>query len=248
MGKVKLTAGSGLLFFFSGIFFQSAAQRILKVEKENNMFKAPCFAVGHGFNFSCNSLQKDASITLREVNLLLNKKYLSASDLQGTSPDELENEQLTPDSKVVLKEMIVAGLKVFNVSVSIVPFQPTPIVIGRSVMDMIGTFSLDTSNLTLTITDAPEKNFINETTLKKSEKFVGNWSADKKYKFINLNMTTLKATPLLVKPNPGSSPKRTIPPGMELYVYGLNIEEGFDYLEVKINKEYGFVNILDIQP
>ncbi len=128
-----------------------SAQTIIKMEKANGIFVMPCKVNELPLKFIFDTGASDVSISLTEAMFMLKNGYLKESDLIGTQYYQIANGDIQEGTKIVLRQIEVGKLKLYNVKASVVHSLSAPLLLGQSALSKLGKIEFDYSNNTLKI-------------------------------------------------------------------------------------------------
>jgi len=131
----------------------SNSQIVIKMKKEGGVSLIPCKVNGLNLNFIFDTGAGDVSISMTEASFMLKNDYLSTNDIIGNQNYQDANGKISEGIKIILKEVEIAGLKLFNVEASIVKNLKAPLLLGQSAISKLGKIQLDLQSNTLTILD-----------------------------------------------------------------------------------------------
>ncbi|HBH49489.1 MAG TPA: hypothetical protein DDX98_12655, partial [Bacteroidales bacterium] len=121
------------------------------MEKKGGVYIMPCSVNGLKLNFIFDTGASDVSISLTEALFMLKNGYLSENDITGTEYYSIANGDIAEGTTILLKEVEIAGLKLYNVKASIVHNIDAPLLLGQSALSKLGRIEFDYSNNTLYI-------------------------------------------------------------------------------------------------
>lgn len=127
--------------------FMLNAQIKIKMEKEGGVYTVPCTVNGLALRFIFDTGASDVSISLTEAAFMLKNGYLSKNDLGETVYYSIANGTTAKGTKIVLKEIGFAGLKLYNVEASIVHELAAPLLLGQSAIEKLGPIQLNGRDL-----------------------------------------------------------------------------------------------------
>jgi clan AA aspartic protease (TIGR02281 family) len=127
------------------------AQDIVKMEKENGVYKIPCKVNGLSLRFIFDTGASDVSISLTEALFMLKNGYMTEADIKGTVYYSIANGEIAEGTKINLRKIEVGKQVLYNVEASIVHTSQAPLLFGQSAMERFGTFTMDYSNSNLII-------------------------------------------------------------------------------------------------
>jgi clan AA aspartic protease (TIGR02281 family) len=142
-----------IAFFFLGLN-TIVAQDVVKMEKENGVYKIPCKINGLPLKFIFDTGASSVSISLTEALFMLKNGYLKESDIRGTIYYSIANGEIAEGTKINLQKIEVGKQILYNVEASIVHTSQAPLLFGQSAMERFGKFTMDYSNANLLIGNA----------------------------------------------------------------------------------------------
>ncbi len=134
-------------------------QTVIRMEKANGVFTMPCKVNGLSLKFIFDTGASDVSISLAEAVFMLKNGYLSDNELIGTEYYRIANGDIQEGTKLILREVEIGNLKLYNVSASIVHSLSAPLLLGQSALSKLGKIEFDYGNNTLTIKNGSSSNF-----------------------------------------------------------------------------------------
>lgn len=128
-----------------------SAQDIIQMEKVGGVYKVPCKINGLGLKFIFDTGASDVSISLSEAVFMVKNGYLNESDFRGTETYRIANGDIAEGTKVNLRKVEFGKQTLYNVEASIVHSMDAPLLLGQSVLQRLGKFSVDYSNNTMIV-------------------------------------------------------------------------------------------------
>jgi len=135
------------------ILMQISAQTIIKMEKVNGVFVMPCKVNGLSLKFIFDTGASDVSISLTEALFMLKNGYLDEKDLIGTEKYQIANGDIQEGTKIILRQIEIGNLKLYDVKASVVHSLTAPLLLGQTALSVLGKIEFDYSNNTLKISN-----------------------------------------------------------------------------------------------
>jgi clan AA aspartic protease (TIGR02281 family) len=141
-----------LLTFFAVylLCLQLSAQTI-KMEKKGGVYYVPCKVNGLGLNFIFDTGASDVSISSAEAVFMLKNGYMNEVDLGGSEFYRLANGDIAEGTKVLLRKIEIGDKVLTNIEASIVHSIEAPLLLGQSLMEKLGQFTIDYASNSLII-------------------------------------------------------------------------------------------------
>jgi len=142
-----------LVVFFLVLFSNSGySQVVIKMKKQGGVSVIPCKVNGLNLSFIFDTGASDVTISLTEALFMLKNGYLEENDITGEKKFYSDaNGDLSEGEVIVLREIDIQGLKLYNVKASIVKELNAPLLLGQSAISKLGVVQLDLVANTLTI-------------------------------------------------------------------------------------------------
>lgn len=140
-----------LIFVLIFLRLNSDAQTVIKMRRQGGVSVISCKVNGLKLDFIFDTGASDVSISLTEVLFMMKNGYLSKDDLIGTNKYFNADGDLNEGLVVNLKEIEIAGIKLYNVKASTVKNLKAPLLLGQSAISKLGKIQLDLESNTITI-------------------------------------------------------------------------------------------------
>lgn len=114
-------------------------------------FEIPCSVNGLDLNMLFDTGASDVTISSVEANFMFKNNYLSKDDIKGKNYYQIANGDLVEGTVITLKEVKVGDAVLKNVDASVVKSQKAPLLLGESVLQKFGTYTVDNINSKLII-------------------------------------------------------------------------------------------------
>lgn len=133
------------------IFTSSYSQTVIKMKREGGVSTIPCKVNGLNLNFIFDTGASDVTISMSEATFMLKNGYLNENDIIGSKKylDAVGN--INEGISINLRQIEIAGLKLYNVKAAIVKSNKAPLLLGQSAIEKLGEIQLDLASNTLII-------------------------------------------------------------------------------------------------
>ena len=125
------------------------AQTKIMMQKEGGVYTVPCKVNGLQLKFIFDTGASNVTISLTEALFMIKNGYLSKDDIYGSSYAQLANGDITENTEILLREIVIADLKLYNVRASIVHELAAPLLLGQTAIAKLGKIQLDGNELTV---------------------------------------------------------------------------------------------------
>ena len=119
--------------------------------KAGGTFNVDCNVNGLALNMIFDTGASDVSISKVEADFMLKNNYLSMSDIKGKQYYQTADGGISEGTVITLKEVRIGDAVLHNVDASVVKSQKAPLLLGESVLQKFGTFTVDNINSKLII-------------------------------------------------------------------------------------------------
>ena len=119
--------------------------------KAGGTFNVDCSVNGLALNMIFDTGASYVSISKVEADFMLKNNYLSMSDIKGKQYYQTADGGISEGTVITLKEVRIGDAVLHNVDASVVKSQKAPLLLGESVLQKFGTFTVDNINSKLII-------------------------------------------------------------------------------------------------
>lgn len=119
--------------------------------KAGGTFNVDCSVNGLALNMIFDTGASDVSISKVEADFMLKNNYLSKNDIKGKQYYQTADGGISEGTVITLKEVRIGDAVLHNVDASVVKSQKAPLLLGESVLQKFGTFTVDNINSKLII-------------------------------------------------------------------------------------------------
>lgn len=126
-----------------------AQTRVLMTDEGNGVYTIPCKVNGMPLKFIFDTGASDVVISLSEAAFMLKNGFLKPDDIVGTSYSQIANGQITENTKIILREIEIKGLKLYDVTAFVMHEVSAPLLLGQSAIQKLGKIQLNGNELTI---------------------------------------------------------------------------------------------------
>lgn len=119
------------------------------MEKDGGVYVVPCKVNGLPLKFIFDTGASDVVISYSEAIFMLKNGYLKAEDIKGTSYSQIANGDIVENTNIILREIEIGGMKIYNISGSISHSLEAPLLLGQSALQKLGTVQVKGNILTI---------------------------------------------------------------------------------------------------
>lgn len=119
----------------------------IKMQNEGGVYTTPCIVNGLKLRFIFDTGASNVSLSLSEAIFMLKNGYLEENDLHGSSYSQIANGDIVENTTVNLKEIEIAGIKIYNVEATIIHELSAPLLLGQSAIKKLGKIQLEEDEL-----------------------------------------------------------------------------------------------------
>jgi clan AA aspartic protease (TIGR02281 family) len=119
---------------------------IIPLEEENGVYFVWVTINGLNLRAVFDTGASDISLSSTEAMLLYKQGSLTIEDYVGQSNYRIANGDLVPGTIVLLKNVNIGGVELFDVRASILPEPDAPLLLGQSVFKRFRSYSIDNLN------------------------------------------------------------------------------------------------------
>jgi clan AA aspartic protease (TIGR02281 family) len=186
--------------------FTLNAQTKISMLKEGGVYSVPCKVNGLPLKFIFDTGASDVSISLTEALFMLKNGYLKKEDIGESVYYSIANGDVAKGTKLNIKEIEFAGLKLYNIEASIVHETSAPLLLGQSVISKLGKIQLDGSELTILTKGQNSYDYFNSNVNAEYTQMKSTFNEDPLYsKNFTGNQTVFTFSPILDKPSMGAN-------------------------------------------
>ncbi|WP_185144222.1 retropepsin-like aspartic protease family protein [Empedobacter falsenii] len=119
------------------------------MRKESGVYYIPCKINNLPMEFIFDTGASNVSISLSAAIYMFENGYLNKNDIGEKIYFSIANGDIAEGTNINIRELSIAGIKLFNVEASIVHELKAPLLLGNSVISRLGNISLNGHLLTI---------------------------------------------------------------------------------------------------
>lgn len=119
--------------------------------RSGGTFNVDCSVNGLPLSMIFDTGASDVTISKVEADFMLKNNYLSKDDIKGKKYYQVADGAISEGTVITLKEVKIGDAVLHNVDASVVKSQKAPLLLGESVLQKFGTFTVDNINSKLII-------------------------------------------------------------------------------------------------
>lgn len=150
-----------LLVILSLVTYFSLGQVSVQMINKNGVSVIPCKVNGLDMDFIFDTGASDVSISLTEALYMHKHGQLLDFDIKSKEFYADATGKISEGTKIIIKEILVAGIKIENVDASVVNSLDAPLLLGQSAIRKFGRFTFDLNNQTIVFLDHNKPNILN---------------------------------------------------------------------------------------
>ena len=124
----------------------SLVSEIPMKRKPGGTYEVPCTINGLPLKFIFDTGASDVTISSVEADFMLKNDYLSERDFRGTRKYLTASGSICDGAVICLKEVKVGDVSLKNIEASVVKNQKAPLLLGQSVLEHLGSITIDNEN------------------------------------------------------------------------------------------------------
>ena len=144
-----------ILYFLFFYILSLHGQVRIKMKQENGVFTMPCKVNSLQLRFIFDTGASNVSISLSEAIFMLKNGYLKENDLIGSSYSQIANGSIIKNTKVIIRELEIGGLKLHNIEANIIHNLNAPLLLGQSAILKLGAIKIENNELIIINKDVP---------------------------------------------------------------------------------------------
>ncbi|MBQ9254380.1 MAG: retroviral-like aspartic protease family protein [Bacteroidales bacterium] len=109
----------------------------------HSLYRVSVKVNGLPLKFIFDTGASDVTISLSEALFMLKNGYLKPEDLKGSSYSQIANGDIVENTTVILKEIEVGGMKIYNTTGRISHSLEAPLLLGQSALQKLGTIQIN---------------------------------------------------------------------------------------------------------
>lgn len=151
-----------LLIFFTLNSFKVLGEEIIEMKKEaDGLYIVPCEVNGLKLRFILDTGASFVSISLTEATFMLKNGYLNESDITGTTNIQTADGNIAENYVINLNEIKIGNIILRDVPAVVSSGLDAPLLLGQSVLDQLGHWSIKDGKLILNESENENKEIFN---------------------------------------------------------------------------------------
>lgn len=132
-----------LILYATFSMFHLFAQITIPMEQKGGVFYIQGKVNGLPLKFVFDTGASHVYISLTEAIFMLKNGYLSPNDFGGSSFSQIANGQIVENIEVLLKEIVIGGVRITNIKAMISNSIESPLLLGQSAIQKLGPIKLN---------------------------------------------------------------------------------------------------------
>tara|TARA_B110000879_G_C11163344_1_gene510074 strand:- start:1727 stop:2284 length:558 start_codon:yes stop_codon:yes gene_type:complete len=128
---------------------KSSVKKVIIMRKSGGVYMIPCKVNGVELDFIFDTGASDVSLSIIEANFLYKRGLIKNEDFRGTQNYITASGEIVENTQVILREIEISGLKLYNVKASISSEVAAPLLLGQSAIQKLGKIQIDKNKLTI---------------------------------------------------------------------------------------------------
>jgi len=123
------------------------SQKIINLDKTNGVYYVPCKVNGVPMRFIFDTGASNVSISMTEAKFLIKQGLLAKKDIKESVKYKIANGEIKKGTEINIREIEIYGLKINDVTATIVHEQDAPLLLGISALRKLGKIELQNDKL-----------------------------------------------------------------------------------------------------
>lgn len=129
------------------IFSYCFADTIIQMEEYNGVYKIPCTINGAKMKFIFDTGASNVCLSLSMAEYLYDNGYITNTDIIGEGQTSVADGRIVDHININLRDLEISGCHLHNVQAVVLAEQNTPLLMGQSAIQKLGTIELNGSIL-----------------------------------------------------------------------------------------------------
>ncbi len=125
------------------------AQNTVYMEREGNAYYVRCIVNGLPMKMLFDTGAESVSLSLSEAMFMVKNGYLSETDIGNTNYYSIANGENVEGMEINLREIEIGGIRLRNVSATIINSLSAPLLFGQSAIQRLGPIQINGNKLTI---------------------------------------------------------------------------------------------------
>ena len=130
-------------------YFMSYGDTIIEMEEYGGVYRVPCTVNGAKMKLIFDTGASNVCLSLPMAEYLFDNGYLDKSDIQGSGSSSVADGRIVDHIIVNLKDIEIGGQHLYNVEAIVIDGQNSPLLMGQSAIQKLGSLTLEGNKLIL---------------------------------------------------------------------------------------------------
>ncbi len=113
-------------------FCELFSQKVIMMEEEGGVYRIPCSVNGAKMKMIFDTGASDISLSMSIAEYLLDNDFIKKEDVIGKGSAQIADGSLIDTYHLILRDVEIGGLHLYNVEASISASQNAPLLLGQS--------------------------------------------------------------------------------------------------------------------
>ena len=138
-----------LLFFLWLLPIAGKSQVTIQMQEDGGVYKIPCEVNGLRMKFIFDTGASNVCLSLTEAKFMYENEYITDDDILGSSKAQIADGSIVENTRILLKEIKIAGLVLRNVEAVVTHSFGAPLLLGQSAIQKLGRIQISGNELTI---------------------------------------------------------------------------------------------------
>ena len=158
------------------VAFYSYSQKVIQMEKENGVYKIPCFVNGAKMKFIFDTGAATVCLSQTMAEYLLENDYITIDDFLGVGQSSVADGRIVDHQIINLRDIEIAGMHLINVQASVILGLNAPLLLGQTAIQELGRITIEGDKLIICNAENDYTESQIDKLLEQADKFIDNES------------------------------------------------------------------------